>query len=341
MKRWQRLMSIVVAVGVVAAGCADDEERSSGSGGSGTEDLEVGRYASSDPGSVNTYWFETSDGLVVIDAQRAPSDADGALAAIQDTGLPVTSILVTHAHPDHVGGLGSLHDAHPQASIHASEATITSMEDDPLGLFDLARQDLAEYPERLTIPDQVIARDEQLEVGDVDLVTAELGPAESASTTVLYEPRSGSLFTGDLIDEEATPALLEGHTCGWLTQLEQLQERFADARTIYPGHGVPGDPDDLIERQREYLLTVRRLVLPTIDADSPEGARVSPDERAQVGGALEASFPGYMDRRVASLPAELLLELNLDAVADELQAENTDELPRACRPHGASAPAAP
>src|ERR687894_135423 len=91
MKRWQSLMSIVVAVGVVAAGCADDEERSSGSGGSGTEDLEVGRYASSDPGSVNTYWLETSDGLVVIDAQRTPSDADRVLAAIEDTGLPVTA----------------------------------------------------------------------------------------------------------------------------------------------------------------------------------------------------------------------------------------------------------
>ena len=59
------------------------------------------------------------------------------------------------------------------------------------------------------------------------------------------------------------------------------------------------------------------------------------------GDALEVSFPGYMGRRVESLPAELFFGLNLDAIADELQAENTNELPDACRPHGASAPTSP
>jgi glyoxylase-like metal-dependent hydrolase (beta-lactamase superfamily II) len=331
MKHRQTLVAIVVAVTLVAMGCSDDDEEPSiGAADTRTDHLEVGRYASDNPGSVNTYWLETPDGLVVIDALRTPSDADQALAAMQDTRLPVASILVTHAHPDHVGGLGALHDTHPDASIHASQATITSMEDDPLGLFELARQDLDEYPDQLTIPDRVIPSDERLELGDLDLVTAELGPAESASTTVLYEPRSGSLFTGDLINNEAAPALLEGHTCGWLTQLEELQQRFPDARTIYPGHGAPGDSDDLIDQQRNYLLDVRRLARPAIETDSQAATNVSPDERAVISDKLEDLYPGYMDRRVASLPAEQLLELNVNAVANELQAEDTGDLPNAC-----------
>jgi len=65
---------------------------------------------------------------------------------------------------------------------------------------------------------------------------------------------------------------------------------WREARTIHPGHGAPGDPDQLIEQQRSYLLDVRRLVRPAIDPESPEGGSVSVDERAFGGRARTSNM---------------------------------------------------
>jgi glyoxylase-like metal-dependent hydrolase (beta-lactamase superfamily II) len=58
----------------------------------------------------------------------------------------------------------------------------------------------------------------------------------------LYEPSSHALFGGDLTGNHVTPALIEGNSCGWLTDLTELSARFGAADTVYPGHGDPVRP---------------------------------------------------------------------------------------------------
>jgi len=329
---WSFVMSVVCAM-VLTAACSSPAEEGasqpSSSSSAGTRQAqEVGQHGSDNPGSVNTFWLETSEGLVIVDGQRTLSDARRALAAIQDTGQPVVAILITHAHPDHVGGLGVLHEAYPQTPIYASEATLTTMQADPLGFYALTREQLSDdYPAELIYPDRIFEPDEPLEVGSVRLETAEFGPGETESASVYYEPNTGTLFSGDLINNQATPALLEGHTCGWLNDLDRLRDSFPDARTIYPGHGSPGEPDRLMDQQRSYLESFRGLVRPAVSSSSPAGESVSPDEQESIIEELERLYPGYQS--VASLPT--LLEENVAAVARELLAEDTANLPSACR----------
>jgi hypothetical protein len=87
------------------------------------------------------------------------------------------------------------------------------MATDPLGSYELTRDQLgAEYPAELATPDEIVEPDRPIEVGGLRLETAQLGPAETDSTTVCYEPGTRTLFAGDLLTNDATPALSGGRS---------------------------------------------------------------------------------------------------------------------------------
>jgi glyoxylase-like metal-dependent hydrolase (beta-lactamase superfamily II) len=316
--------SFLRASGLAAFGAALSAAACSGSAELGGPPLsqppspgatDIGRFASPNPGSVNTFWMRAPDGIVVVDSGRNVAGGRRAVAEIQRTGLPVIGILLTHPHPDHVGGLGEFGVAFPQVPIYASEATTSWMRRDPLGFYPLARQADADYPATLTYPDRTFGPDETLDIGGLRFETVEYGPGESETATVFYEPVSAALFAGDLVCNRATPALLEGDTCGWLSNIDRLRDRFPEARVLYPGHGAPGEPAPLIEQQRVYLERYREFVEPAVRAESPAGPDVSPDEQKSIIARIDGEYPGY--ERVASL--ETLQELNVDAVAAELR----------------------
>lgn len=56
---------------------------------------------------VNCYLVEEEDGLTLIDA-ALPNSAKAILKAAEQIGKPITKIVLTHAHGDHVGALDEL-----------------------------------------------------------------------------------------------------------------------------------------------------------------------------------------------------------------------------------------
>ncbi len=118
-----------------------------------------------------------------------------------------------------------------------------------------------------------------------------------------------AVFIGDIAGDGTTPWLVEGRSAAWLAQVDQATQVFGKDVTLYPGHGPVGKAHDLLRAQREYLTTLRALVMERIG-----DGRFDAEERAQVVAALAEKFR-FLDM-VAPLPN--LEEANLDAVAQEI-----------------------
>ncbi|MBS4213764.1 MBL fold metallo-hydrolase [Neobacillus rhizophilus] len=68
---------------------------------------------------VNCYLVEEEDGLTLIDAALG-FVAKGILQAAERIGKPITKIVLTHAHEDHVGALDLLKERLPDVSVYIS-----------------------------------------------------------------------------------------------------------------------------------------------------------------------------------------------------------------------------
>ena len=80
-------------------------------------------------GPVNTFLIESNDGLALIDT-GLPGSADPIFKGVAELGKPrsaIRHILLTHAHPDHIGSFAALKNATGAAAyMHRTDAPIAS-----------------------------------------------------------------------------------------------------------------------------------------------------------------------------------------------------------------------
>lgn len=68
---------------------------------------------------VNCYLVEEAEGLTLVDAALA-FNAKGIMKAAEKTGKPITKIVLTHAHEDHVGALDLIKERFPDVPVYIS-----------------------------------------------------------------------------------------------------------------------------------------------------------------------------------------------------------------------------
>lgn len=78
---------------------------------------------------VNCYFVEEEDSLTLIDA-ALPYSAKGILNSAKAIGKPISKIVLTHAHGDHVGALDHLKEELPHVPVYISRRDSRLMEGD-------------------------------------------------------------------------------------------------------------------------------------------------------------------------------------------------------------------
>jgi glyoxylase-like metal-dependent hydrolase (beta-lactamase superfamily II) len=177
----------------------------------------------------------TGDGIVAIDAGTTEANARAALAALrQVTTQPITHVLVTHAHWDHIGGLPALRGPSTQVVAQArfaEELKIVNETGVPFRYFFGGGA-----PRRYElIPDRLVDRRETLTVGSAEFVLYPMRGAETEDALLIHLPASGVLFVGDtFMPYLGAPFLPEGSPDALFDNITLI--RSLNPRLLIHGH---------------------------------------------------------------------------------------------------------
>ncbi len=207
----------------------------------------------------NAAFVVTPAGVVVIDALGSPALAQRLMAEIRKiTPLPVTHVIVTHYHADHIYGLQAF--SQQGARIVAQRAALDYLHSDTARLrLEASRQELAPWVNeqtRLVPADDWVDAQKTLTVGGVDLILQHLGPAHTPEDLVVYLPKEKVLFAGDLVFRSRIPFVGQADSGHWIQALDVLLG--FDATTIVPGHGpMSSQARQDMQLTRDYLAYLR------------------------------------------------------------------------------------
>ncbi|HYE38331.1 MAG TPA: MBL fold metallo-hydrolase [Ramlibacter sp.] len=262
---WKRLAAVCTAVLLAGAGAAQEAaprkveaQQVSPSAWFVQGDAALGSPANRNFIS-NAGFVVTPAGVVVIDALGSPQLARELLAEIaRVTPQPVTHVVVTHYHADHIYGLQEFRKR--GARILAQRSALEYIHSDTAASrLRASRTDLAPWIDKhteLVVPDQWIDGATELVVGGKRLLLQPLGPAHTPEDLVILLPSEQVLFAGDMVFRGRVPFVGQADSRQWIAALDTLLKM--DPKVVVPGHGALSTTarEDL-QLTRDYLAYLR------------------------------------------------------------------------------------
>lgn len=211
----------------------------------------------------NAGFIVTDDGVVVVDALGSPALAEELLSEIRRvTSQPVRHVIVTHYHADHIYGLQAFKAAGAAILAHSAGREYLNS-DTAQKRLEASRLELGPWVDdktRLVPADRWLDQDEtHLRVGSYDILIRHVGPAHTPEDLVVFVPKLGVLFSGDLFFRGRIPFVGQADSRLWISSLERLIDY--KPRVVVPGHGPAStDPMADLVMTRDYLVYLRQTM---------------------------------------------------------------------------------
>lgn len=207
----------------------------------------------------NAAFVVTPAGVVVIDALGSPSLATRLIAEIRKiTPQPITHLIVTHYHADHIYGLQTFKALGTRIIAHRAARAYLNSETARLRL-EASRQELAPWVDaqtRLVEADEWIDGDKEFAVGGVRFQLKPVGPSHTPEDMAIYMPAEKVLFAGDLVFRSRIPFVGQADSRHWIAALDNLLA--FDTNVIVPGHGpLSSEARKDMQLTRDYLVYLR------------------------------------------------------------------------------------
>ncbi|MFF0034464.1 MBL fold metallo-hydrolase [Streptomyces avermitilis] len=239
-------------------------------------------------GMINTMFVETKNGVVLVDA--SPFLGDKLLEAIESvTPKPVTHLIYSHAHADHIGAAHLLkRDGLKIISHEITGEFIKEVKND----------------DRRPLPTETFnGRRKEMDIDGVRFVLDYTGDWHQAGNLFIHLPELKLMGAMDSFTPKSAPFFrlyFSAHVPAYFDAMDQLLEY--DYETIVTGHmALPGTPED-VATNREYVRDLRAAAseaLRTVDMKEASAAAKVPANNKQ------AEIKVWMDA-VTARAAELM-----------------------------------
>ncbi|MEZ5704458.1 MAG: MBL fold metallo-hydrolase [Burkholderiaceae bacterium] len=186
----------------------------------------------------NAGFVVTPESVVVIDALGSPKLAERLTAEIRKiTPLPISDVILTHYHADHIYGLQFFKALGARITAHVAAKEYMQSDTARLRL-QASRTDLAPWIDdktELVAADTWIDGPTSLKIGGMLFELDHVGPSHTPEDLTIYVPSERVLFAGDLFFNGRLPFVGKANSSQWIKSLELMLAH--DSAAVVLGHG--------------------------------------------------------------------------------------------------------
>jgi glyoxylase-like metal-dependent hydrolase (beta-lactamase superfamily II) len=197
-------------------------------------------YAYTAEGDPNTGIIIGDDSVMVIDTQATTAMAADVIRRIREvTDKPVKYVVLSHYHAVRVLGAAAYHPQHVIASRDTYDLIVERGEADKaseIGRFPRLFRNVETVPPGLTWPTITFTGAMSIWLGKLEVQLLQVGRGHTKGDTIAWLPQQRILFSGDLVEFDATPYAGDAYFKDWPQTLDRLAEMKPNA--LVPGRGA-------------------------------------------------------------------------------------------------------